>query len=299
MTSQIKKKPNLLSSRLLKRRHFVPASQEWYNSLYTYNKNYPKTIPVADISLMKLFKGYFNYGIRLGGKFLKKPKKSQNHQIRALPMRYRLLSTKKAFVGKGDLKHTNNQVIITFYLYNAQDMFISDNFNSRVKALLLPNKSLKREIISNGENEKIILYNRMFNIFEFLALDDHYLAYYNTMASIIKKRNIVLANLNYLLAIYIYILKNMEGLLNKNNCNNPFAKACLGSSKSLALEPHLGVTGARVAACSSVANPLPLGLTGKEGLQEGGAWARLACALQEGEALHTCKILSDINSFFT
>ena len=151
---------------------------------------------------MKLFKGYFNYGIRLFQK-----NKSIRFFCRALPMRYRLLSTKKAFVGKGDLKHTNNKVIITFYLYNAQEMFISDNFNSRVKALLLPNKSLKREIISNGENEKIILYNRMFNIFEFLALDDHYLAYYNTMASIIKKRNIVLANLNYLLAIYIYILK--------------------------------------------------------------------------------------------
>ena len=284
MTSQIKKKPNLLSSRLLKRRHFVPASQEWYNSLYTYNKNYPKTIPVADISLMKLFKGYFNYGIRLGGKFLKKPKKSQN-QIRALPMRYRLLSTKKAFVGKGDLKHTNNKVIITFYLYNAQEMFISDNFNSRVKALLLPNKSLKREIISNGENEKIILYNRMFNIFEFLASDDHYLAYYNTMASIIKKRNIVLANLNYLLAIYIYILKNIS-LLNKNNCNNATGLAWQGSTKSLALEQ----TGQ---GRSSLANPLPLGLSGgQEG--EGGAWGRVACALQD-----PCKILSDINSFFT
>ena len=207
MTSQnIVLKKNSLS--LLKRRHFVPASQEWYNSIYTYNKNYPKTIPVADISLMKLFKGYFNYGIRLGGlgKLLKNPKKSIfNHQIRALPMRYRLLSTKKAFVGKGDLKHTNNKVIITFYLYNAQEMFISDNFNSRVKALLLPNKSLK--ILSNEQNEKIILYNRMFNIYEFLALDEHYEAYYNQMASIIKKRNIVLANINYLLAIYIYILK--------------------------------------------------------------------------------------------
>ncbi len=218
MTSQIKKKPNTL----LKRRHFVPASQEWYNSLYTYNKNYPKTIPVADISLMKLFKGYFNYGIRLGGKFLKKPKKSQN-QIRALPMRYRLLSTKKAFVGKGDLKHTNNQVIITFYLYNAQDMFISDNFNSRVKALLLPNKSLK--ILSNEQppvGEKIILYNRMFNIYEFLALDEHYEAYYNQMASIIKKRNQVLANINYLLAIYIYILKTK--LFNDNYNSKIFSK---------------------------------------------------------------------------
>lgn len=270
-------------STLWQRRHFVPASQEWYNSIYTYNKNYPKSIPVADISLMKLFKGYFNYGIRLF-------QKNKSILCRALPMRYRLLSTKKAFVGKGDLKHTNNKVIITFYLYNAQEMFISDNFNSRVKALLLPNKSLKREIISNGENEKIILYNRMFNIFEFLALDDHYLAYYNTMASIIKKRNIVLANLNYLLAIYIYILKNIS-LLNKNNCNHDASGlASLGSTKSLALEQATGE--APSPSWSTLANPLPLGLSGgQEG--EGGAWGRVASGLDP------CKILSDINSFFT
>lgn len=207
-------------------RHFVPASQEWYNSIYTYNKNYPKTIPVADISLMKLFKGYFNYGIRFkfplrvqkGG--VLPPLSPQNPgsqrkafgQIRAreltpLPMRYRLLSTKKAFLGKGDLKHTNNKVIITFYLYNANQMFISSNFNDRVKALLLPNKSLKIICFEQANPSKIILYNRMFNIYEFLASDEHYLAYYNTMGSIIKKINIVLANLNYLLAIYIYILK--------------------------------------------------------------------------------------------
>lgn len=211
-------------------RHFVPASQEWYNSIYTYNKNYPKTIPVADISLMKLFKGYFNYGIRFkfplrvqstkGG--VLPPLSPQNQgsqrpkafgQIRArelspLPMRYRLLSTKKAFLGKGDLKHTNNKVIITFYLYNANQMFISSNFNDRVKALLLPNKSLKILSFEQANpSGKIILYNRMFNIYEFLASDEHYLAYYNTMGSIIKKINIVLANLNYLLAIYIYILK--------------------------------------------------------------------------------------------
>lgn len=196
-------------------------------------------------------------------------------------MRYRLLSTKKAFVGKGDLKHTNNKVIITFYLYNAQEMFISDNFNSRVKALLLPNKSLKREIISNGENEKIILYNRMFNIFEFLALDDHYLAYYNTMASIIKKRNIVLANLNYLLAIYIYILKNISLL---NNCNHDASG--LGSTKSLALELPTGE--APSPSRSTLANPLPLGLSGGQEGEGGG-----------GSGLDPCKILSDINSFFT
>lgn len=266
---------NNILEKVNKYRHFVPASQEWYNSIYTYNKNYPKTIPVADILLMKLFKCYFNYGIRLkfkpvfshlqsylkeglllahglrpqpqqkkgskacnrqaGGKGLPqlllsksggallygKPatnksflgafssakeiatarqeepcflrnslsnasnlrqghkrekgsgaaqlsnlyrtalasssysKKALKEGASPLPMRYRLLSSKKAFLGKGDLKHTNNKVIITFYLYNANQMFISSNFNDRVKALLLPNKSLK--IRQGSEESKAVL----------------------------------------------------------------------------------------------------------------------------------------------
>ena len=254
---------NNILEKVNKYRHFVPASQEWYNSIYTYNKNYPKTIPVADILLMKLFKCYFNYGIRLkfkpvfshlqsylkeglllaspqqkkgsncnwqagkglprlllsksgGGMLYGKPatnksflgafssakeiatasqeepsflrnslsnaslarekgsgqaqlsnlyrtalasssysKKALKEGASPLPMRYRLLSSKKAFLGKGDLKHTNNKVIITFYLYNANQMFISSNFNDRVKALLLPNKSLK--IRQGSEESKAVL----------------------------------------------------------------------------------------------------------------------------------------------
>lgn len=272
-TSKARKRSNASQNNILEKvnkyRHFVPASQEWYNSIYTYNKNYPKTIPVADILLMKLFKCYFNYGIRLkfkpvfshlqsylkeglllaspadalraqqeqkkgskacnweaGGKGLPqlllsksggallygKPatnksflgafssakeiatqecflrnslsnasnarekgsgqaqlsnlyrtalasssysKKALKEGASPLPMRYRLLSSKKAFLGKGDLKHTNNKVIITFYLYNANQMFISSNFNDRVKALLLPNKSLK--IRQGSEESKAVL----------------------------------------------------------------------------------------------------------------------------------------------
>ena len=191
-----------------------------------------------------------------------------------LPMRYRLLSSKKAFLGKGDLKHTNNKVIITFYLYNANQMFISSNFNDRVKALLLPNKSLKiisqrsspaQQVplgpqadiykqpadLSNPQEPKgkIILYNRMFNIYEFLASDEHYLAYYNTMGSIIKKINIVLANLNYLLAIYIYILKThtlglRSSAATQLSCNVPPRKDNYGVMQSMH-SPSLFLSGVR------------------------------------------------------
>ena len=42
-------------------RHFTPAAQEWINSIYAYNQNYTKLLPVADNNLMSLVKSYFNF----------------------------------------------------------------------------------------------------------------------------------------------------------------------------------------------------------------------------------------------
>ncbi len=52
-----------------KTRHYTPASQEWYNSIYTYNTNYIRNLPVADKNLMDLLKSYFN--AQLNKKLLK------------------------------------------------------------------------------------------------------------------------------------------------------------------------------------------------------------------------------------
>jgi len=43
-----------------KTRHYPPAAQEWYNSVYTYNKNYLKTLPALDKTLGALLKSYCN-----------------------------------------------------------------------------------------------------------------------------------------------------------------------------------------------------------------------------------------------
>ena len=44
-----------------KMKHFTPAAQEWFNSIYSYNKNYLKTLPIADKNVLKLLKSYFNF----------------------------------------------------------------------------------------------------------------------------------------------------------------------------------------------------------------------------------------------
>jgi len=120
-----------------KTRHFTPAAQEWYNSIYTYNSNYIKNLPVADKNLMDLLKSYFN--AQLNKEFLKT-------KIKPLQMRFKRLSTKRTFVGKGHLKHTNNKIIITFFIYNTEGMFLSSLFRAMNIKTFLPKKDLKYHI---------------------------------------------------------------------------------------------------------------------------------------------------------
>jgi hypothetical protein len=139
------KKSNIVISKPLtkiesdtgKTRHFTPAAQEWYNSIYTYNSNYIKNLPTADKNLMDLLKSYFN--AQLNKEFLKT-------KIKPLQMRFKRLSTKRTFVGKGHLKHTNNKVIITFFIYNTEGMFLSSLFRAMNIKTFLAEKDLKYRI---------------------------------------------------------------------------------------------------------------------------------------------------------
>ena len=83
-------------------RHYPPASQEWYNSVYSYNNNYIKLLPSADNNLMNLLKSYHSmyYG------------KELNKTVR-MKKKNRRLSLKKILIGKGQLKHTSNKIVIT------------------------------------------------------------------------------------------------------------------------------------------------------------------------------------------
>jgi hypothetical protein len=147
-----------------KMRHYTPAAQEWYNSIYSYDSNYIKTLPVADKNLMTLLKNYFNS--QMNKKFFK-PKTKQTQ------IRFRRLSLKKVFVGRGDLKHTSNKVIITFYVYNTEGMFLSSYLNLLQKGLFYQSKKL-RKYTNKVKGNKIITYNRKFDLPEFLTLREHY-----------------------------------------------------------------------------------------------------------------------------
>lgn len=151
----------LITSDTGKTRHYTPASQEWFDSIYTYNNNYIKTLPAADKNLMNLLKSYFNLQL--------KPK-SLKIKTKRISLRDRRVSTKKVFVGRGDLKHTHNKVLITFYVLNTEGMFLSLNYERLRAALYYPRSELQmvvkydRKVKMNKRQKSGVYLARKYNI---------------------------------------------------------------------------------------------------------------------------------------
>ena len=91
--------------------YFSPATKEWNNSIYVFNKNAINLIPQATELVNKLIKSYFNlYNLKLERKI----------RSSRLLRRLRKLSFNKIYVSNGEFKHTNNKVVVTLYLFNRQ-----------------------------------------------------------------------------------------------------------------------------------------------------------------------------------
>jgi len=182
-------------------RHFTPGAQEWYNSVYAYDNKYIKTLPSADKSLMDLLKAYFNSIInpKLYTKPVPKKRKRRYkriRQIRVIPIRIRRVSTKRVFVGRGELKHTSQKINLTFYLYSTEGMVLSYTYKALTQGLFHPRNKLKETITWTRAGKKITTYNRIFSVYEFLVLRQHYYFYISYITYLITRRNKILTKLN-------------------------------------------------------------------------------------------------------
>ena len=120
MLNIIKSKLNIINKQKKQQKHinvtigykyFVPVVRDWKDSIYAYNKNTIKLIPVASNYVIKLIKGYFNsFNLKLENKLRKERLRNKS----------RKLSTNKIFLSNGEFKHTNDKVSITLYIYNRQ-----------------------------------------------------------------------------------------------------------------------------------------------------------------------------------
>jgi hypothetical protein len=130
-----------------KPRHFSPLSNEWYNSIYTFNMNLLKILPTLNKILLRIVKSYFNFYSR---------KLEKNIKSRRLRIKARRLSINKILTSKPQLKHTNDQIIITLYTYNRQKIYYLNKLKKiaslDVMDTFLPNFLKEKIFKSNTEN---------------------------------------------------------------------------------------------------------------------------------------------------
>lgn len=131
--------------------HYPPASLEYNDSVYSYNKNGTKTLPIVDNTVNKLIKSYFNLNP------LTNNKKSSRVQ-----RRFRRLSLNRILVSRADMKHTSNKVVITVYLYNKNKKFFLYKLKDLYKTFLFKiatrsknkRKKLSSSVSTNIRNAK-------------------------------------------------------------------------------------------------------------------------------------------------
>nr|YP_010632705.1 ribosomal protein S3 [Cladonia arbuscula]WBP64150.1 ribosomal protein S3 [Cladonia arbuscula] len=130
-----------------KPRHFSPLSNEWYNSIYTFNMNLLKILPTLNKILLRIVKSYFNFYSR---------KLEKNIKSRRLRIKARRLSINKILTSKPQLKHTNDQIIITLYTYNRQKIYYLNKLKKiaslDVMDTFLPNFLKEKIFKSNMED---------------------------------------------------------------------------------------------------------------------------------------------------
>ena len=164
-----------------KPRHYPPANKEWFNSIYVYNNNTIKLLPTIDKVTHKLVKSYFNFYSR------KLEKKIKSRRLR---IRGRRLSTNRILISRPELKHTNDKVIVTVYVYNRQKKYYfnklirlvetNNTLPNRIKIKTIKKKSLK--IKSGVKKQKKIAWKTLglsssiscsyFSSFSFASLEE-------------------------------------------------------------------------------------------------------------------------------
>lgn len=174
-------------------KYFPPVSKEWKDSVYTFNKNNIKNLPIYDLKINEIIKNYFNLYF--------KPKFIFN---KVLAYKYKYLSLNKIYVSKAEIKHTNNKAILTVYVYNREKISllrkikrIKRSFYKKI--VLLINKNSK---IMGGASDGVF--------FKKIASSD---LYNKTIKYLLKKELILLRK--YKLRLNLNLYKFEEKLLFK------------------------------------------------------------------------------------
>ena len=117
--------------------------QEWPNSVYSYNNNYEKNLPILLNMAYDIIKSYF---------FLYSNKLEKSAGLRRLRVKSRRSKTNRIFISKPTLKHTSSNVLITMYIYNRQKVYYNNKLKQLDELMQLIKSIESKKAIKNVKN---------------------------------------------------------------------------------------------------------------------------------------------------
>lgn len=146
---------------LRKTKGFPSVTNLWSNSIYSFNKNYLKNIPAVDNIVNKIIKSFFTINALANN--------PNGRKLRLVQKRYKKLSLNKILVSKSEIKHSNDKVFITVYLfnkkkrslllklknlYNSLSLKKTNSITSVLKALPLKSKIINKHLKASPKRKK-------------------------------------------------------------------------------------------------------------------------------------------------
>ena len=133
--------------------YYPTSTKEWFNSIYSYNKSYIKSLIIKYNILNNLFTSYFNmFENRI--KIIYKRRHTNKNRY----------SANKIYVSRAELKHTNTKLLIILYIYNKKKDIIERNIRKWIKLTIYEKHLIQDniEIITKHKNRLEYIFKRFF-----------------------------------------------------------------------------------------------------------------------------------------
>lgn len=173
----------------------APISKEWKNTIYFFDKNNLKNIPLNDRNLNKIIKSYFN--LHFKNNFLR---------LKHMSLKRRNSLLRRIYVSNIEIKHTNNKALITLYVINTQKKTLSKRYDK--------SKKFFENLKFNIENlQEVFIKNQM------LVLKDKYIENLINNRFLFQKSIVFKYQFEILKKIFEYCNIYFNKYINKNIFN--------------------------------------------------------------------------------
>nr|YP_008758054.1 ribosomal protein S3 [Beauveria pseudobassiana]AGW46921.1 ribosomal protein S3 [Beauveria pseudobassiana] len=229
----------------IRKTKYLPSfSEEWKDTIYSYNKNTIKNIPSHHLNIYNIIQSYFNL-------YFSNKKNNNNKRFiypgKYITMKRRRNLLRKIYVSNPDIQYTNNKAIITLFTLNRERNYLLKKYvkmNKKIQSYLMQrylflykNNIMNLYNVFEGTNFSLLSKLKLCNKNKFIQYKLKYLSKFLLLKNLYLKK-VWSRIIKTFLKRHLIFLRKYELLYSLNQLK--FNKLTLLNKLSLLLNKILG-----------------------------------------------------------